>query len=360
MRHPVTFPNAEGPGRHTIRDSRIKSSGANVQLRRPEKTGGVVRRFRSVFGAVVVAWTIFGCVPHPPTPTVTTSPTSQAAHLCEQLERVYSERAAVGDAFRLVVGNDLDGAVEQARLIRSRLDDLLAELPAPNMVPESRTALRAAIQDWAGIVDEAAAIIDRPGGADVDRDIVLAEGRAMLGIFDDILGPLQAGDPVTVTCPDLDFAVEPVSFPPPPTNADLGLPDIIGDLTLESHIEIADSRISRVLKSVDVDPATVRQISVDLSDIDGGAGTFQIVDRVKAPPAALANAVREETIPEAKAVAPETIAGFEVFAYDYPGEQISVHVAVRRDRVVILHDLADQEVRQILAAMPFELPSYGG
>lgn len=50
---------------------------------------------------------------------------------------------------------------------------------------------------------------------------------------------------------------------------------------------------------------------------------------------------------------------FEVYAYR-DADLGTAHVAKRGDRVVILYELTDAEVREILEEVPLELPSYGG
>ena len=307
--------------------------------------------------AAVVTLALVGCVPPPPTPTSAPPTSSQAADLCDRLDRVFGERVSLADAFRSVIADDREAAAEKARLIRTRLEDIVEDLPVPTRVPRSRAAVRDAIQDWVDLLDGAAAIIDVPTA--VDREVVLSEGRAVLPLIDEILRPLPSGDPIAVACPELSWAPEPVSFPPPPTNEALGLPDIVGDLTIASHVGRPASSVAGLLKSVGLDPTLVRQITVDVSSMDGGGGLVEVLEPVRSDPAAFAEAVHKAMSPEAVASAPDEVAGFEVYAYRHPDEG-TIHVAKRGDRVVILYDLADSAVREILRAMPFELPSYGG
>lgn len=312
-----------------------------------------MRKVQSGVVTLVSAWAISGCVPPPPAPTpATPSPATQAAAMCERLDRVLRERIVLGDAFELVIANDLDAAVEKAQLVRSRLDELLDGPPASAGVGRSQTAVHDAVEDWARMLDHAAAIIDGPGGSDVDRDLALVEGRIVLGVTDDIMRTGEPSDPIAAACPGLELSVDPVSFPPPPTNAALGLPDTVGDLAFEPHIGRATSLMSEALDSVGVDSTAVRQIEVQVHDGDGGVSLVEVLDRVEAPVPALADAIRQAMVPEAKAAIPEDIAGFKVFAYRHSDEPtIAIHVAARGDRFVILHDFTDSQVREILGAI---------
>jgi hypothetical protein len=309
--------------------------------------------------AAVATLTLVGCVPQPPTPSAAPPTSSQAADLCDRLVRVFGERIALADAFRSLIADDRDAAADKARRIRSRLEDIIDDLPVPTRVPQSRAALRDAIQDWAGLLDGAAAIIDVPTA--VNREVVLSDGRAVLPLIDEILHPLPSGDPITLACPDVVSPSDAVDFPPPPTNEALGLPDTVGDLDLEPHVTRPSTQNSKLLTSLGLDPQLVREIAVDVTNtsMEGGFSRVDVLEPIPTETEALAEAVREALLPEASASAPEMIARFEVYAYR-DADLGTIHVAMRGDRVVILYDLADAAVREILDAMPFELPSYGG
>lgn len=313
----------------------------------------------AVIAAALATWSIAGCNTIAPTssaspepPVAATASVRAGVDICSQLTRVFGERRALGDAFRVAIGGDFDGAIAQAHATQGRLDAIVEELPSAAGLPEPQARLRDLAESSAGLVGAATRILDDPERKVVDRDLILVEGRAVLQGMDVVFVLRQPGDTIDTACPGLAFSADPVSFPPPPTNAALGLPDMVGPLTLEPHIGRVDASMAQVFESIGVDPKTVRGINVQLSD-GSVVDLIQVFDRVDAPAPTIAAAVRDLILPEANRPFSQEIAGFRVITYRDPNDDTrSVHVAVRRDRVALFHGIRDAVVRDILEAIP--------
>lgn len=305
---------------------------------------------RTVVMAAFVAAALVACEPRP-TATPISPASAAAADLCVYAERVLAERGALGDALELVIRGETPPAAEAAGLIRERLAALREELRVALVAPSAEEA-RVAIRNQAELLDGEAAVIAKRGNSAFDRDVILAHGRASLPLVDELLRVDVPGDPLAEACHAIAFTAEPIAFPPPPTNDDLGLPDVVNDLLVESHVSSADSRTAEALAAADVDADRVRQIEVFLSDIDGGGPTAVIIDGAVAPPDVVAGAIQKQFLPAAEGLGAEQAAGFDVFTYRQSDEPPgSIHVAGRDDRVVVMFDASDAFVRAFLEAI---------
>jgi hypothetical protein len=319
-------------------------------LERRRYSSAAMDRIRRFTLAAVAVIAVLGCVPQPG-PTSTPIPdAAPAADLCTPAVRILAERGVLAEAYDLVIQGDVASAAEMSRGIHERLAALLGELRVAR-VASSREVVRTAIRNYAELLDGEAAVIAERGHSVFDRDVILAYGRNTLPLVDEILRIDVPGDPIAEACPTISFAAEPIAFPPPPTNDDLGLPDVVGDLLVETHVSRPDPRMAEVLEAGGADPDAVRQLEVFLADIDGGGPTARIIDGA-AGGEELARAIQQEFLPAAVSTGAERWAGFDVVSYrqsDEPPD--SIHVAARNDSVVVLFDASDAFVRHFLEAI---------
>jgi hypothetical protein len=315
----------------------------------PEAGGNAtVRRTRAVVIALVFAWSLGGCLPTSlrPTGTPAASPTASSIpqlDLCEQLAAVLAERLALGDAFRAAIAGEFDDAALQARAIRDRLATLLEGLPENWLLTKQEASVRDTLELTASLLTATAATLDDPDRDVLDPVIVLREGETLLGALD-----LPPSDNFTRWCPGLSYPADPVAFPAPPSNAELGLPDTVGALVLDPHIGRTGGFMAELLEALGVNPAAVRSIDVWVP----GGPDMQVYDHVRAPAAAVAEAIGSHFVPGAAKPTVREINGFTVFAYRQLTDEFTVHVAIRGDRVVVFRYNRNGVVRDFLEAMP--------
>jgi hypothetical protein len=304
------------------------------------------------FALAAAAIAVLGCVPQPrPTASTPIPGSTPAAGLCAHAEQVFDERGALGDAYELVIEGDVPAAARASHEIQARLRRVLDELRVSRIAP-TREDARVAIRTHAEVLDEAAAVIADRGNSAFDRDVILGDGRSSLPVIDEILRVDVPNDPIVEACPTIAFAPEPITFPAAPTNPDLGLPDVVGELLVEQHVGAAEAWVAEALEMAEVDSNRVRQTEVFLSDIDGGGPPVKIIDGAVGSGEELARAIQQAILPGAKPGAKERWAAFDVFSFRQSAEPPgSIHVAVRGDRVVVLLDAADAFARHFLEAI---------
>ena len=134
----------------------------------------------------------------------------------------------------------------------------------------------------------------------------------------------------------------------PPSNAELGLPDTVGALVPDPHIQRTGGFMAALLEALGVNPAAVRSID---EWVPGGPD-MQVYDHVRAPAAAVAKAIGNHVVPGAAKPTVHEINGFTAFAYRQPQDDVAVHVAIRGDRVVVFGRPRYAVVRDFLEAMP--------
>jgi hypothetical protein len=314
-------------------------------------------RVRVALAAFATVWSVAGCLPASVRPSASVgTPVSSAAtvtpraDLCEQLTAAFSERAALGQVFGLAIAGNLDEATLQAQAIRERLAAVVEALPDERGLAEPQASLRSLVEGAAELMGAVAEILDDPKAKVVDRDAMLHEGKVLLDSIDVTFQMREPGDTISQACPGLMYTADPVSFPPPPTNEALGLPDTVGALVLEPHVWRIDATMAEILEPLGVDPDAVRGIDVWVSP---GGGRMDVYDGVTAPAAALATAIGDRFAPDAARATPAETAGFTLFTFRQPEDDLgSVHVAVRGDRVIVFHGFRDGVVREVLDAMP--------
>lgn len=307
--------------------------------------------------ALAIAFVLGGCLPTAIRPTLTASPPTGPsatirADLCAQLAQVFEERNAVGDGFRLLIAGKVDEAGAAAGSIDARLDALLADLPAEAGLAEPQASLRGVVEASAHLVKAAADVINDQGRPVPDAQLMLVEGQTLLGAIDTTFSLHEPGDTVSTACPGLAFTADPVRFPPGPSAAALGLPDRAGRFSFEPHLARINGWASDVLQRLGGDPDLGREIDVDVTVGDGGHLKIEVYEGVEVHPAAFADAAASSIVPGVKPVKRE-VAGFTVIAFvDRDDPSVSVHVASRGDRILVLNGFSDVDVEAVLAAMP--------
>jgi hypothetical protein len=269
------------------------------------------------------------------------SPTVQPATECQRQARVFEERSALGDAFRLVIeGRTADG-VTVARGVRARLAAAIADAagipggdPAAGDLPEAE------------VLQGVASIIDDPDRPVPDRQLILVQGRALLPFIDRLMNP-ESGSRSWADCPDLVYPGDPVAFPPPPTAAELGIPGQTSHYVLEPHLAAIDGATATIIGRLGGEPGRARVIRVDL----GKDGFLEVIEGIDIAPAAFASALAADIAPGARPTT-RSVSGFEVIDIVDRIASTSVHVATRGDRMVVIHDLGDSAIAEILAAFP--------
>jgi hypothetical protein len=112
---------------------------------------------RRAAAIVVVVLALNACLPATlrPSPTPSSSqplsPTP-SVDLCDLEAQVYSEGNSLGDAFRLVIADEIDGAIDAAEAIDQRLDAIVAALPDERTLTEPRSSLRGGVEAGAEVV----------------------------------------------------------------------------------------------------------------------------------------------------------------------------------------------------------------
>ncbi len=309
--------------------------------------------------ALVVVVALSGCLPSSVHRAVTAS-TSAAptptprADLCSQLAQAFAERDALGDAFRLVIAGKVEEAIAAAGLIRQRLDALLADLPDERTPAEPQRSLRGVVEASAHLVQGTAEIIDDPRRPVPDAQLMLVEGQTLLGVIDAAFSMSEPGDTVSQACPGLAFTAQPVSFPPRPSPADLGLPDRVGRIFFEPHLgRISNPDMVEILERLGARPDLGREIDVDAAFVEGGHLQIEVYDGVTVNPVDFAVAIAGILATAGVKPTERLVAGFSVTAFvDRDDSDLSLHVASRGDRLLVFGGFSDTDVEAILAAMP--------
>lgn len=291
-----------------------------------------------------------GCLPSslaPSPPEVEPTAQAQPSTLCEQLASVYAERDALGDAFQLVIGGDVEAGIAAAASIRQRLDGIVDDLPTQGLAMDERR-LRDVVESSADVLRETVKVIDDPEKPTADRDVILVEGNTLLGVVDTTwaapVGWLDAA------CPGVAYAPQPVEFPPPPTASDLGLPQQVGTLVFEPSLgRISNVEIATTLDQLGANPERGRWIRVHFG---GGSQLLDVYEGVTADPSAFALAVGKSLASGAAPVVREE-SEFLVTAFMNSADpDASLHVASRDDQFLLFQGFEDADVTAVLAAMP--------
>jgi hypothetical protein len=252
----------------------------------------------------------------------------------------------------LVIGDKLDDAIVEARAIKERLHEVLRWLPPPGRLTGSQARLRDEVESSARLMSRVATLLDDPDRPHPNTEVILAEGRTVLMLVDDGFAMTGPNDP-RHACPDVTYVPTPVHFPPPPTNAMLGLPQAVDGQAVTTHVGgITD--MSDILEQLGADPASGREIGVQIEGRNGAVGMFDVIDAMPVDSEALVAALQANDAFTAGVTPTKYKAsGFSVAAFVDPYDPSTAeHVAVRGGRIVRFHDFADPDVRAILAAMP--------
>jgi hypothetical protein len=302
--------------------------------------------------AAVAACNAVGPAPASPSPTgpssrPSASTASAPAGLCGDLAAAYAERGALGDAFRSLIAGDDASARAQAAAVRSRMASLVNGLPPAGPLASADAIVRNAVEDFAGLMTAAADELDPPSGA-FDRQAALQDGPATLDLMDMTMSHALPGSPIATACPGVAYVAAPVSFPPPAGPEVFGLPASARGIDLHARVGSVSSDMEHLLRSLGIDPATVRYIRVDMTE--GGASVLDVLDGVSATPRRILDGLPEGLIATVSAkTAARTVNGFSVVRRgDRAVDPIVITVAVRGSRAMVFYNQPDAIVDAVL------------
>jgi hypothetical protein len=301
-----------------------------------------------------VAWLVTACMPasvREPSPgqSASSAPPVQTT-LCADLAAAYSERVALADAFRSLIAGDLASARQQAASIHARMDGLVAGLPTPSSLPSAAASLRQLVESTAQVLSGAADVLNPPTG-DLDRQRALQDGQGMLALIDRTMSMTQPGSVDATSCPDVHWAAPEVSFPPPATAADFGLPDVAAGWSLRPLLASVGSDMQPGFRSLGIDPARVRYLRVDMSDGEHWE-RLDVYDGLNVTPKQLLAALPNEMLDGISSkTTGRTVNGFAVLRRgNVPADPLMITVAVRGSRAMVFWNAPDAVVDAVLRA----------
>jgi hypothetical protein len=253
-------------------------------------------------------------------------------------------------AFETVIAGDLEAAAEQGSTIRDRLVAIHAALPSLDALDPRQPLMGLVVTD----VQELVAVADvlDPPGQPGDPVLLLVEGEVALAAVDAALGAPVGGDLVGRHCPTVRYDAVPVAFPPPPDNLELGLPERVAGWRVDARVAVLGSSMADILERRGVDVGGIRAIRVGLTRGSEWAN-MEVYDDFPEPVARFLPALRDRLLSFPTEGVTSTVAGFDVIRYeDRSDPSLSLSIAQRGDRVIVVQSIAPEDFEAILAAMP--------